>query len=263
MKSILLILLALILPGIASYIVVQRVFFPPLAYVIDGPTAGETFADAPSALMPAEGLGMRDGALADPSSPMGNPAGRPSGNNGNRPVSNTGNRPTGNNANRPAGSTPNAGTGAGRTGYPEQRGSFALMRLFTSIGRLEQDGTATLSAAQAKSILALMNPLRKQASLTSTQATTVNNKLKALLTKAQLAEIEQLSPVMGNGGGPRNGGNPGATNTPPRDGGNRPAPPAGMEDINPFNANSDNPMAQRMAERMNEVFSLLEKKAGQ
>lgn len=258
MKNIVLILLALILPGIASYFVVQRVFFPPLAYVIEGPTMADISADSPSALMPAEEAGAeapigRNGAPADAAPGMGDAAGRP--------ARNANNRPTGNTNNRPVGNTANAGNQAGRPSSTEQRGSFSLMRLFTSIGRLEQDGTATLSVAQAKSILALMNPLRKQAKLTSAQANSINSKLSALLTKAQLAEIEQLSSARSNGGagGPRNSGNPGAGNNPPGERGNRPAPPAGLEDMNPFNSNNDNPMTQRM----DDVFSLLEKKAAQ
>ena len=241
------ILLALVLPGIASYFIVQRVFFPPLAYIIDGPKVADISVDSPSALMPVEGPGaatpgMRGGATGDSAAPNADIASRSGGNN----------------ADRPAGS---AAAREGRQNATDQRGSFTLMRLFTSIGRLEQEGTATLSVAQAKSILALMNPLRKQAKLTPAQALTVKNKLQGLLTKAQLAEIEQLTPPR-NGNGPRNGGAPGAGNAPP-DGSSRPAPPEGMEDMNPFNPNSDNPMAQRIAERMDEVFQLLAEKAAQ
>jgi len=36
-----------------------------------------------------------------------------------------------------------------------------------------------------------------------------------------------------------------------------------MENMNPFNLDSDNPMAQRMSERIEAVFDALKAKAGQ
>ncbi len=166
------------------------------------------------------------------------------------------------------------------------RTTFRLVRTFQGLTTLEE-GETPLTTAQAKSILALMEPLRAQESLPPQEATSKLEKLEALLTPAQreaLEETRQRRP----GGGRRNrdGGGPGeraptgdrparqrpAGNTEPfsgTDGRQRPIgegqfrrPGTGMENMNPFNLASDNPMAQRMSERIETVFDALKAKAG-
>ena len=253
LRPILYLILALTLPGVLSYVVVSKVFFPPVAYIIDGPREGEVVESdtAPSLLMPADTAG-------------GDTAPRGRGETGSTPGA----------ATRPPGASP-GGAVAGQRPSGNAMAGMTLARLFTGIGALEREGKNTLSVAQAKSILSLMQPLRKQQKLTTAQAENMQKKLEQLLTSAQREEIAQLTPMRGPGGGGRSGGERtgdgaggarpggGASGTdsggPPPAGGGRPAM-EGMADMNPFNPDSDNPMAMRMAERIDEVFELLENK---
>jgi translation initiation factor IF-2 len=206
------------------------------------------------------------------------------------PAANTG-------AANPPGGAPFAGGGRGQprdpAAFEKLRGKMELGRLFRNVGQLEEL-KAPVTAKQAKAILDIMNPLRKQASLSPEEADKALAKLKAQLTKDQLDAIAQAASermsrrggeggAPGPGGGARRGGWDGA----PRPGGGAPgdgapggapgdgAPggaPGGrgmggggfgaqMETMNPFNP-GENPMAQRMAERYNAVFEALEAKAG-
>ena len=195
----------------------------------------------------------------------------------------------------PAGPLP-GGTPADSTRATSSRGSFGesfratfgLMRTFQGLGTLEEEGKAPLTAAQAKSILALLEPLRSQKSLTPAGATSTRERLEALLTPAQqgaLEEIGQRRPSGGRrnvgaggpggpgptGGGPGGAGPAGSAGPfggaggrqRPAGGGESRPPGVGMENMNPFNLDSDNPMAQRMSERIEAVFDALKAKAGQ
>ena len=193
----------------------------------------------------------------------------------------------------PAGPLP-GGTPADSTRATSSRGSFGesfratfgLMRTFQGLGTLEEEGKAPLTAAQAKSILALFEPLRSQESLTPAGATSTLEKLEALLTPAQQEALEETRQRRPGGGGRTSAaggpGEPGPTGVRPQGpagsagpfggagGRQRPAgggesrpPGAGMENMNPFNLDSDNPMAQRMSERIEAVFDALKAKAGQ
>ena len=169
--------------------------------------------------------------------------------------------------------------------------AFSLMRLFHGIGRLEEDDKTALTPAQAKAMLAIVTPLRKQPTLTPEQATRTRKQLEAQLTAAQQDAIAQAAPgrqggrggagVAGANGPPRHEGaaegQPGAA--PGRDGqggGWRPgAGPGGagpgrrgagmfaggMDNFNPFYTSGDNPMAGRMAQRMQATFDALAAKA--
>jgi len=194
--------------------------------------------------------------------------------------------------------------------FAKLRGKFELMGLFRGLGRLD-DLKAPLTEKQAKAILAIMNPLRKQATLSPEEADKALAKLKAELTKAQLDALAQAARermmrggpgggpggrqrdgappnAAGNGGGmPPSGGDsaPGSGDMPRRRGDGGPggggpgggAPGGGgpgggpggrggggfgaqMETMNPFHP-GDDPMSQRMAERINAVFDELEAKA--
>jgi len=213
---------------------------------------------------------------------------------------------------RPANTPPSSGRPR-NAAFEKMRAKMELARLFRGLGRLDELN-APLTAAQAKSILAIMSPLRTQKTLSSDQATKVLAQLQAQLTKAQIAALEQARQRRGPGGnggpggfggpggnagpggnggpggdnagpnqgGPRgpwagqggNAGAPGGGDTPPRGPGGAGGPQRGpgggdpaqfakqMETMNPFYADSDNPMAQRMTERNKEVFDMLAAKAG-
>jgi len=163
------------------------------------------------------------------------------------------------------------------------RATFGLLRTFQGLGTLEE-GEAPLTTAQAKSILALMEPLRVQKSLAPQEVTSTLEKLEALLTPAQREALEEIRHRRPGGGGRTSAaggpGEPGpnevrpqrpAGSAPPFGGtGSRQRPTGGwefrrpgmdMENMNPFNLDSDNPMAQRMSERIEAVFDTLKAKA--
>ncbi|MHB0939024.1 MAG: hypothetical protein ACYDCO_24715 [Armatimonadota bacterium] len=179
--------------------------------------------------------------------------------------------------------------------FEQMRAKMELPRLFRSLGRLEEL-KAPLTPAQAKTILAIMTPLRAQKTLTNDQAEKALEQLQAQLTKAQKDALAQARERRGRGGdggqrgpgrenaGPNagrpapgpwagrdGGGAPGGGN-PSGPGGGNPRGPGGgdpaefakrMETMNPFYAESDNPMTQRMAERNQEIFDMLKAKAGE
>ncbi|HEX2948121.1 MAG TPA: hypothetical protein VHV83_00885 [Armatimonadota bacterium] len=183
---------------------------------------------------------------------------------------------------RPPSATP-APRSMSKNGQPQlQRGTmrakFVLVRLFRSIGRLDE-ASAPLTPAQAKAILAIMNPLRTQPTLTSEQAEKVTAELNTQLTPAQQQEIEQMHNrrpgQAGQGNGQQNG-------QPPANGGWRRGDQAGdqrggpggpngpgqmsaadMEKMNPFNPGDSDPQFARMAERWQSIFASLEAKAQQ
>lgn len=94
------------------------------------------------------------------------------------------------------------GPGQGRHRPP----SFALMRMFRGIGRLEEDGKTPLTPQQAKAILAVMTPLRTKATLTPEEAEKARTQLDAQLTQAQRDAIAQAAQNRGGWGGGQRGG---------------------------------------------------------
>ncbi len=165
------------------------------------------------------------------------------------------------------------------------RATFGLLRTFQGLGTLAEEGKAPLTTAQAKSILALMDPLRTQKSLTPQQAMSKLEKLEALLTPAQREALEETRQRWPGGGGRTSAaggpGEPGPTgvrhqgpaggSSPfggtggrqhPMGGGEFRRPGTDMENMNPFNLTGDNPMAQRMSERIETVLGALRAKAG-
>lgn|GEM_PF-2437875 len=90
-------------------------------------------------------------------------------------------------------------------GFEKLRGKMELSGLFNSIGQLDELKTP-LTEKQAKAILAVMNPLRKQATLSPEEADKALAKLKAELTKEQLDAIAKAREQMMRGG---MGGRPG------------------------------------------------------
>lgn len=180
--------------------------------------------------------------------------------------------------------------------FEQMRAKMELPRLFRNLGRLEEL-KEPLTPAQAKAILAIMTPLRTQKTLTNDEAKKVLERLQAQLTPAQKDALAQSRERRGRGGdgGRRDpGGNTAGPNAgAPAPGGSRagrggdgapgggaprrsgpdgtnPRGPGGgdpaefakrMETMNPFYMDGDNPMAQRMAERYQAIFDMLEAKA--
>jgi hypothetical protein len=163
-----------------------------------------------------------------------------------------------------AGQPPSPAGRAGQPGEPGGAGSqspwgraretMGLMRLMGGIGRLESENKQPLTAAQAKAVLAVVNPLRKASSLSEDQAGKAVTKINSILSADQrkiLAEAPS-GPRMrregeGQGQGPR----------PPGEGQPRRFPSEGMGSSNPLNPPKDSPMA----ERMQSTLDALEKKA--
>lgn len=162
------------------------------------------------------------------------------------------------------------------------RAKFTLMRLVMGLPRLDE-AKLPLSPAQAKDLLAVLTPLRKQPTLTADDASKALDRVKAILSSEQVAALSQFhrgqrgdgqGRPQGQGAGRPDGqgqGQPGPRangERRPTGNGEQPAEgrtPAGRpemrEDMNPFNMSGDNPMMQRMQERMNAVFTQLEEKA--
>ena len=240
---------AAVIVAAGGYLFATRILHPPVKYVIQPPTAGapnstpgqrapERLAEVPANRPPtaAPRPGMPETAQQAPASRPGNsaspsPTGRPG---------------------MPHGMTPPGapgGDGGERRMRPMQ-GTFALVRGFFGIGRLEREGKTPLTPAQAKAILAVMTPLRTQPTLTPEQAEKVLAQIKAQLTKDQLTAMEtprrwaRPGGVGGPGGAGGQGGagsmnNPGGMNRP--DGQHRPDRTAGM--------NGGQPPAMREGDR--------------
>lgn len=179
------------------------------------------------------------------------------------------------------------GAGAGNSAMTafreEHKYTFQLTSMMGGIGRLEQDTKAPLTPAQAKSILAVINPLKTQATLTQDQAKEAMRGIKEVLTEKQLTEIAKPQRQFGRGngagggggapggggpgGGGPGGGAPGAGaqgggRAPGAGGGNRPAfDPEAMKNFNPFNQKASVPSMGRGGNRLQRTIDALEKKA--
>jgi hypothetical protein len=133
-----------------------------------------------------------------------------------------------------------------------------------NIGRLDKS-KAPLTAKQAKSVLAVLEPLKKKTKLTQDEAKIAIKKLKAVLDEKQLTEIGKMKPEMrlaGPGGPGRPGGQGGPGRMPggqPGQGGMPRMDMSAMKNFNPFNPPKGTPMAEHGAKRMNELFDSLEK----
>ena len=119
---------------------------------------------------------------------------------------------------------------------------------------MDTEKKTALSAAQAKSVLGVLTPLRKQKTMDQEQAKTAIKQLQDILTEDQRTAISTMAPEhqFRREGGP--GGGPPQGRRPMMD-------PKAMENFNPFNPPKGSPMAQRGAERMKKLFKDLEKRA--
>ncbi|HEY3418600.1 MAG TPA: hypothetical protein VGM23_17120 [Armatimonadota bacterium] len=154
------------------------------------------------------------------------------------------------------------------------KNTFALSRFAGNIGKLEEEGKVPLTPAQAKAVLAVLEPLRTKTTLSQDEAKDALKGLKAALNEQQLTEIGKMKQPQrgrgqgggmgqgGQGGGMGQGGGRGQGGGTGQGGGQRRAfDPNTMKDFNPFNPPKDSPMAQRGIERWNKFFDALKKKA--
>jgi hypothetical protein len=136
--------------------------------------------------------------------------------------------------------------------------TFLLTRMVSNIGKLDTETEAPLTQAQAKGILAVLEPLQKQPKMTQDEAKATAGKLKMLLTEKQLTEMGKMKqPQRPQGQGQRmqgQGGGQGQARRPSFD-------PIAMKDFNPFNPSGNSSMAQRSAKRMADFLSALKAKA--
>jgi len=155
-----------------------------------------------------------------------------------------------------AAASPSDGMG-GREAFAKFREShkytFMLTRMATGIGQLETEGSAPLTSAQAKAILTVLNPIRKQTSLSQDEAKEAVKKLKAVLTAKQLTEIARMKQPERRFHSPTEG------ERRPRQGPRFDT--SAMGNFNPFNPQKGNPMAARSANRIEALFDALNKKA--
>lgn len=174
---------------------------------------------------------------------------------------------------------PGAAAGQMAAFREEHKYTFQLTGMVGGIGRLEAGTKAPLTPAQAKSILAVINPLKAQDTLTQDQAKEALRSIKEVLTEKQLNEIaatqQQRSFGRGNGGaggtgGAPGGGGPGAGGAGGGPGagrqgggrGNRPAfDPVAMKNFNPFNQKAGAPTMGRGGNRMQQTLDAIEAKA--
>lgn len=113
--------------------------------------------------------------------------------NSNRSGSSTGSPPGSASSGAVAG-----GPGGAPGGFAEfqksHRYAFQLMRLISNVGRIEEEGKAALTPAQAKSMLALLQPLRELESLDEPAAEDAIVALQDILTDQQRSAISALPP---------------------------------------------------------------------
>jgi len=159
----------------------------------------------------------------------------------------------------PPGGPPGAGGGGMQPGAFEDfrkshQFTFQLSRLAGNIGRLEKEGKTPLKPDQAKSMLAVLKPLRRLESMDQDQAKAAIKDLQKILTEDQRAAISTMAPEHRFRSG---GGSSGQ-----RPSGERPRfDMKAMENFNPFNPSKDSPMYERSKKRMDDLFAALEKKA--
>lgn len=149
----------------------------------------------------------------------------------------------------------------------EHKFTFQLMQMVRHIGIINDDPKHTLTPAQAKQVLAVLNPLKAKPKLTQDQAKQALKDLKKIFTVDQLNAMAKIKmpmrrPGMGGPGGP---GGPGGMGRPGGMGNRPPMDPNAMKNFNPFYAkiNKADPRSADRAKRMAGLFSGLESKAKQ
>jgi len=143
--------------------------------------------------------------------------------------------------------------------------TFQLMSMVRHIGDIDRDPKYTLTPAQAKKVLAVLQPLRSKPKMTQDQAKSALKGLKPIFTLAQLNAMARISSGPGgrSGGGMGMGGPGGPGGAPGGNAATRPRfDPNAMKDFNPFYAKaSGNDFAARGAQRWNAFFAGLQARA--
>jgi len=164
--------------------------------------------------------------------------------------------------------------------------TFQLTSTLRALEQIDKDPKTKLTPAQAKKILAVLQPYRDKPKMTQDDAKNALKGIKAALSVDQLNamarfEAERRNRRGGFGGpggggmgmrpgsspggppggapGARPGGAPGAGNRP--DGNFRMPNPAQMKDFNPFKPDTSSPFGQRSAEYWNNFFKGLQQRA--
>lgn len=139
--------------------------------------------------------------------------------------------------------------------------AFQLVRLVENIGRLEENGKAPLTSAQAKSVLAVLKPLRESDSLEEASARDAVTAMRGILTDKQYSVISAFPPErqFRRNGPPPSGRGPMG---PPPNGGSPPnGAPRSMEEFNPLNGPPGPIPDQQGPGGLDKVFDDLQKKS--
>lgn len=160
--------------------------------------------------------------------------------------------------------------------------TFQLTSMVRHIGDIDKDPKYKLTPAQAKKVLAVLQPLRSKPKMTQDQAKAALKALKPIFTMTQLNAMARIPASPGGrrqgggmGMGGPGGGRPGGPGGAP--GGNRPGGPGGsggtagrpgfdpnaMKDFNPFYAKAapGDQFGARNAKRWNAFFTGLQARA--
>lgn len=160
--------------------------------------------------------------------------------------------------------------------------TFQLTSTLRGLKMLDRDAKTKLTPAQAKKILAVLQPLRNKPKVTQDDSKNALKQIKAALTVNQLNALARFEaerrnrrggPGGGTGGGGMGGPPGGAPGTRPGGAqGARPGAPSGsrpqmpnlsqMKDFNPFKPNPQmGPFGQRAAEYWDNFFKGLQQRA--
>lgn len=155
------------------------------------------------------------------------------------------------------------------------RYTFQLTSTLRGLEVLDRDAKTKLTPAQAKKILAVLQPLRNKPKLTQDEAKNALKQIKAVLTVNQLNALARYEADRRNRRGGPGGGigmRPGGMGGPGSAPGARPGGPGGarpqmpnpsqMKDFNPFKPNPQmGPFGQRAAEYWDRFFKGLQQRA--
>lgn len=147
--------------------------------------------------------------------------------------------------------------------------TFQLMSMVRHIEEIDKEPKYKLTQAQAKQVLAVLQPLRSKPKLTQDQAKEVLKGLKKPFTVTQLnamAKIKDTRPGgqrPGGQGAPGGPGGPGGQSRPGAQGQRPRFDPDAMKDFNPFytEVKAGDEWAARRAERWNQFFKALDARA--
>lgn len=144
--------------------------------------------------------------------------------------------------------------------------TFQLTSTLRGLEMLDRDAKTKLTPAQAKKILAVLQPLRNKPKMTQDDAKKALKQIKAALTVNQLNALARFEAERRNRrGGPQGGpGGGGMGMRPGGMGGPRPQMPnlSQMKDFNPFKPNPQmGPFGQRAAEYWDHFFKGLQQRA--